>query len=251
MSRRKRREESGGGHGGHGGGGMERWLVTYADLITLLMAYFIMVYSLSQLDLAKFRKVLAGFRAATATMGLLEGASGVLPGGQGVLELEGPPPSSPSANPVAESLQALAGGIAQEVAAAGLGRLVEVRVTEEGVRVSMAGPLLFDTASAELRPEADPVLRAVAQAIRLRRELRVRVEGHADARPIQTYRYPSNWELSSARAAAVVRRLASLSGAAGTRFTIVGYGDSRPARPGDDPQALALNRRVEIVLLRP
>lgn len=231
---------------------MERWLVTYADLITLLMAYFIMVYSLSQLDLAKFRKVVAGFRAATATMGLMEGASGVLPGGGGVLELEGPPPpSGPPTDPLADSLQALAGGISQQVTAAGLGQLVEVRVTQEGVRVSMAGPLLFDTASAELRPEADPVLRAVAQAIRTRKELQVRVEGHADARPIQTYRFPSNWELSSARAAAVVRRLAALSGADGTRFTIVGYGDSRPARPGDDPQALAQNRRVEIVLLRP
>lgn len=231
---------------------MERWLVTYADLITLLMGYFIMVYSLSQLDLAKFRKVVAGFRAATATMGLMEGASGVLPGGSGVLELEAPPPSSShSVNPVEESLQALAGGIAQQITAAGLGNLVEVRVTQEGVRVSMAGPLLFDTASAELRPEADPVLHAVARAIRSRRELRVRVEGHADARPIQTYRFPSNWELSSARAAAVVRRLAALSGADGTRFTIVGYGDSRPVRQGDDPQALAQNRRVEILLLRP
>lgn len=251
MSRRKRHEASGGG-GGHGGGGMERWLVTYADMITLMMAYFIMMYSLSQLDLAKFRKVVAGFRAATATMGLMEGASGVLPGGSGVLELEGPPPSpSASSDPLAESLQALAGGITQQVVAAGLGRLVEVRVTPEGIRVSMAGPLLFDTASADLRPEADPVLRAVAQALRSRRELQARVEGHADARPIHTYRFPSNWELSSARAAAVVRRLAALSGADGTRFTIVGYGDSRPARPGDDPEALARNRRVEIVLLRP
>lgn len=251
MSKRKR-HEGGGAHGGHGGGGMERWLVTYADLITLLMAYFIMVYSLSQLDLAKFRKVVAGFRAAAATMGLMEGASGVLPGGSGVLELEVPPPSSsPSANPLDESLQALAGGIAQQVTAAGLGNLVEVRVTQEGVRVSMAGPLLFDTASADLRPEADPVLQAVARAIRSRRELQVRVEGHADARPIRTYRFPSNWELSSARAGAVVRRLAVLSGADGTRFTIVGYGDSRPVRPGVDPQALAQNRRVEILLLRP
>lgn len=231
---------------------MERWLVTYADLITLLMAYFIMVYSLSQLDLAKFRKVVAGFRTAAATLGLVEGGSGVLPGGSGILELETPAPSSsPSPDAAAESLQALASGITQHVVATGLSGLVEVRVTQEGVRVSMAGPLLFDTASAELRREADPVLHAVAEAIRSRRELRVRVEGHADARPIQTYRFPSNWELSSARAAAVVRRLTALSGADGTRFTIVGYGDSRPVKPGDDPQALAQNRRVEIVLLRP
>jgi len=224
--------------------------VTYADLITLLMAYFIMVYSLSQLDLAKFRKVLAGFRASTASLGLLEGGQGVLPGGSGVLELEAPAPT-PATDPLSESFQALASGILQQVTAAGLGAQVEVRVTPEGVRVSMAGPLLFDTASAELRPEAEPVLRAVARAIRARSEILVRVEGHADARPIRTFRYPSNWELSSARAAAVIRRLMQLSGADGTRFTVVGYGDSRPARRGTSPEDLARNRRVEILLLRP
>jgi chemotaxis protein MotB len=236
--------------GGHGGGGLERWLVTYADLITLLMAYFIMVYSLSQLDLAKFRKVLAGFRASTASLGLLEGGQGVLPGGSGVLEVEAPSPT-PATDPLSESFQALASGILQQVTAAGLGAQVEVRVTPEGVRVSMAGPLLFDTASAELRPEAEPVLRAVARAIRARSEILVRVEGHADVRPIRTFRYPSNWELSSARAASVIRRLMQLSGADGTRFTVVGYGDSRPARRGTSPEDLARNRRVEILLLRP
>ncbi len=249
MRRRGNGGATGGGHG-HGGGGLDRWLVTYADLITLLLAYFIMVYSLSQLDLAKFRKVLAGFRAATASLGMLEGSHGVLPGGSGVLELDVPTPA-PSEDPLSESFEALARGILQQVTAAGLGAQVEVRVTPEGVRVSMAGPLLFDTASAELRPEAEPVLRAVAQAIRTRSELLVRVEGHADARPIRTFRYPSNWELSSARAAAVVRRLMHLSGADGTRFTVVGYGDSRPVRRGTTPEDLARNRRVEIILLRP
>ncbi|MDR5708888.1 MAG: flagellar motor protein MotB [Armatimonadota bacterium] len=247
MRRRRNGAQAG---GGHGGGGLERWLVTYADLITLLLAYFIMVYSLSQLDLAKFKKVLAGFRAATTSLGMLEGSHGVLPGGSGVLELDVPSPT-PAADPIAESFRSLASGILQQITAAGLGAQVEVRVTSEGVRVSMAGPLLFDTASADLRPEAEPVLRAVARAIRARSELQVRVEGHADARPIHTYRFPSNWELSSARAGAVVRRLMHLSGADGTRFTIVGYGDSRPVRRGTDPVDLARNRRVEILLLRP
>lgn len=229
---------------------MERWLVTYADLITLLMAYFIMVYSLSQLDLAKFRRVVAGFRAATASFGMPDGSHGVLDGGSGVLEGEAPQPT-PAVDPTEQLLQGLATDIQRRVLASGLGSEVEVRVTPEGLRVSMAGPLLFDTASADLRPQADPVLRAVAQALRARPDLRVRVEGHADSRPIRTFRFPSNWELSSARAGAVVRRLAALSGADGTRFTIVGYGDSRPARTGDDPRSLARNRRVEIVLLRP
>ncbi len=229
---------------------MERWLVTYADLITLLMAYFIMVYSLSQLDLAKFRRVVAGFRAATGSFGVLSGSAGILEGGSGVLEGEAPQPT-PSADATQLLLEQVASGIQRTVLAGGLGSEVEVRVTPEGVRVSMAGPLLFDTASAELRPQADPVLRAVAQALRNRPDLQVRVEGHADSRPIRTLRFPSNWELSSARAAAVARRLMAISGAEGTQFTIVGYGDSRPARPGDDPHSLALNRRVEIILLRP
>jgi chemotaxis protein MotB len=245
----RRRSHEGTPPTGHShGGGMERWLVTYADLITLLMAYFIMVYSLSQLDLTKFRKVVAGFRAATASLGMLEGSRGVLPGSEGVLE-EGAPQPAPSTDP--DEFADMATTLAREIAALGLGGQVQVRMTPEGVRISMAGPLWFDTGSAELRPQAEPVLDAVAHAIRSRPELQVRVEGHADIRPIRTFRYPSNWELSSARAAAVVRRLMALSDADGTRFILVGYGDSRPVRPRDDPQSLALNRRVEIVLLRP
>jgi chemotaxis protein MotB len=246
--RRKRRGHHGGGHGGG-----ERWLITYADLITLLMAFFIMMYSLGQMDLAKFKSVQGGLRAAASNFGIIEGGGGIVSGGDGVL------PGGASQNDnvtgfggaTARTVQGVSDDLSRFIQAKRLSADVSVRVTREGLVVSVAGPLLFDSGSTHLRPQAEDLLHQLADVLRRIPAARVRVEGHADSAPISTPQYPSNWELSSARAGAVVRwfvtRYAELDG---PRFAVVGYGSARPVHAGDDPRSRAANRRVEIVLVK-
>lgn len=247
MSRRGRR----GGHGGGSHGGSERWLITYADLITLLAAYFIMVYSLAQIDLAKFDRVMGGYRQSAASFGVMTGGPANLDGGDGVLEgAKGAGETPADRGGGAFGIEEAMAKIQSDIQTMGLGGHVTVRMTEEGLVVSMAGPLLFDSGKADLRPEARPILDSVARVISRLPQALVRVEGHADSIPIQTERFPSNWELSSARAATVVRHLTA-TGLNATRFTVVGFGDSRPVGVNSAPEGRARNRRVEVIIFKP
>jgi chemotaxis protein MotB len=224
----------------------ERWLITYADMITLLMVLFIVLYSISQVDLAKFEKLRAGMGnpAGSAGKAVLEGGTGPLEGG-----------SAPSVVSVATSNtgggpQPLASA-AREIAAAlkqvGLGQSVTLRVESRGLVVSIAADhVLFDAGQAGLRPVGLRILDGLAPTL-AGLPNPIRVEGHTDNVPIAG-RYPSNWELSSARASSVLRALIDGHGFDPSRFTVAGYADRRPVRPNTTAAGRAANRRVEIVV---
>jgi chemotaxis protein MotB len=200
--------------------GAPLWMVTYADLVTLLLALFVLLVATSQIEAGRFRAVLGAFRGADGIEGL----------------------------PTERAQQA---ALLARLDAAGLGGTVEVEATPQGLRLAIADSVMFRPGEAALVGAAPAVLRLVAAAVTPAVGMVV-VEGHTDDRPIATARYPSNWELSAARAAAVVRFLLAQPGALpAERYQASGHAEHRPRAPNATPAGRALNRRVEILLTTP
>ncbi len=244
----------------------ERWLITYADMITLLMVLFIVLYSISQVDLAKFRRLKAGIGGGfggPAAAGALDGGSGPMEGGDGLfdaglpsvdmLKNAGAALVAQQARLAAENqqravLQGVQAQIQRSLAADGLGDTVHFRLEARGLVVTVVTDrVLFDTGDADLRPEGREVIDHLAPALApLPNHLAV--EGHTDNVPISG-RYPSNWELSTARATTVLRELVERHGIAPGRLQAAGYADQRPVEGNETTEGRTANRRVEIVVL--
>jgi chemotaxis protein MotB len=204
----------------------EGWIVTYADAITLLLAFFVMILSVSDLNQGKIEA-------------LKEGLAGVLTGEQIV-------------TPFSDIKKELDQIIQQH----DMGENVAVDIDVKGVRVEFSNFSLYDSGSAALRPQALPMLDEVGKVIETTSHEThlIEVEGHTDDLPISTERFPSNWELSSARASNVVKYLLS-KGIKKERLKAAGYADSRPKQdlePGQgfDADMRAANRRVVIYVRR-
>ena len=247
----------------------ERWLITYADMITLLMVLFIVLYSISQVDLAKFKQlksgIAGGFGGPTA-LAAVQGGAGPLEGGGAVFEAQvtgNDTQSSPSSAQAALAdvqhrvnaarqeksvLQNAQQEIQHSLDALGLGSAVQFRLEARGLVVTIVTDrVLFDPGQADLRPEGTQVLEGLAAALgRLPNKLSI--EGHTDDTPISG-RYPSNWELSTARATTVLRSLIEQHGIAPDRLQAAGYADTQPVASNATPEGRAANRRVEIVVL--
>ena len=247
----------------------ERWLITYADMITLLMVLFIVLYSISQVDLAKFRRLkegVAGGFGGSAAAGALSGGVGPLEGGGGVFDsglhgTEAVTSAQAAQAALADARGRAAGarqqrsvlqGAQQEIQHSldeeGLGDTVKVRLEARGLVVTIVSDkVLFEPGQADLRPEGREVVDKLAAAIgRLPNHLSV--EGHTDNIPISG-RYASNWELSTARATTVLRELIERHRIAPARLSAAGYADARPVATNDTVDGRSANRRVELVVL--
>ncbi|MGB9866837.1 MAG: OmpA/MotB family protein [Bacillota bacterium] len=222
-----------------------RWLTTYSDLMTNLLCFFVMLFAMSTLNVKKFKAVLMS----------IQGAFGVLPG-QGITieELREQVPGLEESlmeeiarrdmEQLESARQALEGLIQQE----GLGASVSVTMESRGLVLRFADTVLFDLGKADLKPGARQILDKVSKVLK---DLpnHVRVEGHTDNLPISTPRFPSNWELSCARATNVVRYLIEANGLSPERLSAAGYGEFRPVSPNDSEASRRLNRRVDLVVL--
>jgi chemotaxis protein MotB len=214
---------------------LERWLLTYADLITLLLAFFIVMYSMSQIDAKKFGKV-------------SQALSGALRGGPSVLRY--PEVSTKTGHGVLElgNLRLIQQKIEEKFKHLGKDRAIETEITERGLVIHIMESALFREGSANLEPRAMDVLDRVSDVIKDRPN-HIRIEGHTDDKPIRTVQFPSNWELSTARATEVVRYYINSHSIAPDRISALGYGEFRPIRPNNSIENRARNRRVDIVLL--
>lgn len=232
MSVRKRRS-----HVGHEEN-FDRWLLTYADLITLLLAFFVVMYSMSSIDNKKFGQV------AEALNGVLKGGESAIPtpgkevnddgAGHGVLKIG--------------SLKTIAQKVDEKFAELQKSDLVKAEVTERGLVVHIMESALFGIGSARLEERAVEVLNVIAEIVSpLPNHLRI--EGHTDNLPMSTDVYPSNWELSSSRATEVVRFFTSYHGIRPERVSALGYGEYRPLKSNTNAENRAMNRRVDIVVL--
>src|SRR3982074_3205461 len=223
----------------------ERWLLTYADLITLLMVFFVVLYSMSSADTTKFKLVSASLQQAF-NLEVLQGqaAAGIDQGN--------PLPATPADTMISPSDVPQVTQIRNKVLAALEGATqapdVSVSVDREGVVIRLSGSYLFDSGRAELKPNSFAVLDAIAGELR-RAPNDIRVDGHTDSTPIESPRYPTNWELSAARALAVTRYLSETDGIHATRLMAAGFGEFRPIALNDTRAHRALNRRVEVHIL--
>lgn len=209
------------------------WLTTFNDLITLLMVFFVLLFSMGSMNANRFKHFLNG----------LQGTTGVLDEGRnatrGVISnrpLSIPGPSTPESHKQAFRKLAHAGGL-------------EAEYTRRGIRLTLRDELLFSTGSARLTREGLQLLNRIGTVIKPMHR-RIRIEGHTDDRSIATVRYPSNWELSMARAVRVVTYLIGECGIDPMLLSAAGYGACRPRVANDTDDHRALNRRVEIILSR-
>ena len=228
----------------------ERWLLTYSDLITLLMIFFVVMYSISSINAQKMAALASSLAQAfigSPAPGLLDtgGLPSVVPGVAPAPGGTGTDGQSLEGTELAQVKLELQQYIRQE----GLQSQVTLKSEERGLVVSMADTVLFPRGSAELTPEARTLLRPVGQAL-ARLPNYLRVEGHTDNLPINTPAFPSNWELSTARATNVVRFLTGDAGIDPQRLSATGYGEYRPVAPNDNEASMSRNRRVDIVVLK-
>ncbi|MEA2030417.1 MAG: OmpA family protein [candidate division Zixibacteria bacterium] len=213
-----------------------RWLLTYTDLITLLLAFFVIMYSMSQIDAKRFG------RMANALHGILQGGESIFYNENSDVSTEGHGALKFG------DLRMLQKVVEQKVEKSDELKDVNMELTERGLVVHILERALFDGGSADLKPSSMEVLDLVFGEIS---DLpnHIRVEGHTDDRDITTNRYPSNWELSAARATKVVRYFIEQHNCSPNRISALGYGEYRPIKPNNSIENRSLNRRVDIVIL--
>lgn len=246
-----------GGDGDSDGGG---WLTTYGDLVTLLMAFFVLLYAMSSVDIVKFKAFVSGLAVPFGN----EAGEGLLPADDGLAPEPAPdvvPPTelTPDVSEVLDRAAAAEAALARldEVAAAldaslteaGLIDLVEQRREERGLVVSVASDdVLFALGSTEISSIGAEVIATVAQTLR-EFPNEVLVEGHTDDLPLRRGSY-TNWNLSTDRAVAVLSRMIDRHRFPTDRIGAVGYGEFRPLVTNDGSASRSRNRRVDFVVLR-
>jgi len=208
------------------------WFITFADLMGILLGFFVLLFALSSLEASRFQALAGSVRQAF-------GASVGAPA-RGVNRA---PAVKRSSRPDKVALYEQA---RQWISTQALDSQVEAHLDSAGVRLQFAGAALFDADATELRPEAFDLVDRVAQ-LALQSGGAIAVEGHTDSAKPAELRYPSNWELAGARAGAVVRRLSAL-GVPAQRLEAVAYGDARPRASNDTGEGRQVNRRVEILI---
>lgn len=209
------------------------WMTTFSDMVTLLLTFFVLIVAMSEVEVKKFQEALSYF----------QGHLGVLQNSTAISSMTRHVSSESVAREQAEYYETLLQYLKENA----LEDKVEVRLTDLGVHVVITDSIMFPSGEAALLPGSKPILRVVAGIIEKGVESVV-VEGHTDDRPIATARFPSNWELSAARAASVVRFLLEQQHPLDPeRYSASGYGEYRPEYPNDRPENRARNRRVEIL----
>ena len=227
----------------------ERWLVSYADFITLLFAFFVVMYSLSSVNEGKYRVLSNSMVQAFRNVNLNDSGQQIV-----VQPITMAPAPAKPATPEQEAqrreqaqrLRSMADDIRRVLSPLTRDGQVSVAEGAFGISVEINASLLFAPAEAVLGDEASTALRSVGQVL-APASFPITVEGHTDNRPIATARFPSNWELSAVRAASVVRLFID-TGVAPDRLTAAGYADQRPVALNSTEDGRARNRRVTILI---
>ena len=258
MARRKPpKQENQGGDG---------WLTTYGDLVTLLLTFFVLLFSFSTIDAQKWKSLVQAFAG---------GSNGILEGGLSIGDSDGTGDDlniddfneliprdtdeykeleQDKDNKIQESddfikLYISIGDFLDEK---GIPAEVKISDTHTEILLRFKDSVLFDTGEADIRDEAKEVLDGISQVlIEFDDEVdRIRIDGHADIRPINTSLYPTNWELSAKRAVNVVRHFSEVQGLKASKLSAAAYGEHHPIEDNNTKDSMARNRRVEIFIVR-
>jgi len=212
------------------------WMVTYGDMVTLLLTFFILLISFANLDEVKFEQAAHSLKGA---LGILEKNTSQLKSNaidvseEDLLHRADIYESVMEVNRIASKL--------------GFEDDISIEPGETGLLIQMGDRVLFDPGKADLKPEAFPILDIVGKTIREKAK-EVLVAGHTDNVPIKTIQFPSNWELSTSRALSVVRYLIDETEVPPRFLAATGYSEFRPLKPNDSPESRQKNRRVELLV---
>jgi chemotaxis protein MotB len=226
----------------------ERWLVSYADFITLLMVLFVVLYSMGQVNVEKYKQLAESMRTAFSLGGAVQIVDSQINQAGGTSEDGSSKPIVVPGIPEGPTeSEEVAGQLTSMLSAQNLGNQVSVQTNIEGVLISLSERLIFKNDQVELPPEAFQVLNTIVEMLRPI-DNKVRLVGHTNNTPSTNPLYPTNWELSLARATTVARYLIN-SGIAPERLIISGQGEYAPVFPNDTDQHKELNARVEIIII--
>lgn len=212
--------------------GAPLWNVTYGDMVTLVLCFFVALFAFSSIDSQKFQEMQLSLRAAFG------GAGGVLTGNPSVFNAQIMP------QPVQQMYQELK----QAIDNSQWKGKAEVTITERGITISFKEKLFFKVGSATIASEAYPVLDSVGKILKARK-YPLRIEGHTCNLPIRSAQFPSNWELSAMRAINVTKFLIDRVGFEPEKISMAGYGQYHPLVPNINEENRARNRRVDIVII--
>jgi len=258
MSRRRKAAE----HVNH-----ERWLVSYADFITLLFAFFVVLFSSSQVDKRKVGKISAAIQEAFQQMGIFQTANSRVPmvtadplpaeniqliedakGMSGRGKMASPFEKMLASPPAQKDLETLQKQLTSTLAAEIQRREVVLKASREGLVISLREIGFYESGSADLRPTAEAAVQRIAEALSAQAN-NIRIEGHTDNVPIHNAHFNSNWELSTARATEMIRLFITQYDFSPIRLSAAGYAEYHPAASNQTAEGRAQNRRVDIVVL--
>jgi chemotaxis protein MotB len=241
----------------------ERWLVSYADFVTLLFAFFVVMYASAQMDHKKAGQLSVAIESAFEQLGIFQADSRKPSGGT-----QKPPPTNRVPGGPAtefsrianeslgqqivqrkkEDFTALRAELEKALAREIKRNEVALRTDDDGLVVSLREMGFFDSGSAVMKPEAEDAFARVARILQ-EHACAVRIEGHTDTVPIHTAQFASNWELSTARATELVKALIQKHGVAPERLSAAGYAEFHPVASNDSERSRQLNRRVDVIIL--
>lgn len=243
--------------------GAPRWMTTYSDMITLILVFFILLFSMSQIDIVKFQAVAESFRNRVIFDNYPSSVPLENPSDYHDVRQDDPTGhfkdnifdsddeeefDNDQIDEDMDSLDELLAEIERFLREEGFQDVISANRTEQGVVLILQERILFDSGEALIISSAEPFLDKIGILLSNIPNT-IRVEGHTDNRPISTLQFPSNWELSAARASSVIRYIINANDFEEDRFIAVGYGDTRPIVENDSPENWSRNRRVEIVIL--
>ncbi len=233
-----------------GSGGAPAWVTTFADLVTLLMVFFILLFAMGTIEDEKWRQIKESLREALGTAQIPEAGTRQ---GLDVIQSQIQEEASIKAIDevgamVAKEIEEIASEVEEFVYKNKLAGQVEVSSDERGAVITISDVVLFPPGSSGITPEGARVIRQIFALLK-QFHYNVKIEGHTDDTPIHTDQYPSNWELSASRAARVARMFIQ-EGFSPNRLTIEGFAQYRPKVPNTNPKNRAINRRIEIVYQR-
>jgi chemotaxis protein MotB len=233
----------------------ETWLIPYADLLTLLLALFIVLFSMRSEDSVKANALMESLYKAFNTISVFETDSGgQTPNNNNFTDnvtLPKPIPDQKPEDEISEEekkLQALMVSLQQYIDQKQLNAVISLTDLQEGIQITLKDTIIFDSGSDVLKSNFVPTLNDIAGMIQTV-DNSIIIEGHTDNKPINSSEFPSNWELSAARSLSVLHYFQSIH-IDPKRLRVAGYGEFKPIFPNDTPEHREANRRVNIIVLR-
>ncbi len=224
----------------------ERWLVSYADFVTLLFAFFVVLYASAQMDQRKAGRLSVAIESAFQQLGIFQAEGHKTGKTPHKIPLAGT--RTPGGESAEQELSAVQGELEKVLAGEINRNEVALHLEPDGLVVSLREAGFFDSGSATMKVQAEDAFRRVAQVLQ-EHPYGVRIEGHTDPVPIHTAHFASNWELSTARATQLVKILIEQYGVAAERLSAAGYAEFHPVASNATNKGRQLNRRVDVVIL--